>query len=359
MVRGLSNSRGPWAPIEWEGNTPTKVADELTFWKLDTCETASRMRILMKCNYDFDDHSSALKDVSEVSTKKRAFHSSDVSWSQFIMKEQEAEDEEDKSEERTVSDSRKEMQQLMDTNAKMENTDQNKIYRTDCQMIKPMQVLDGILEISQESVSFYALNVKDAVSIEKKYSENKKWTVHEIVDVQTRNYLHEKTALEIFFSNHKAYFLNFVGGDRKQVYKRIVDVKPANLAAHHFSAFTFGVPSPSSLLKKLGVTERWRKRKMSNFEYLMALNTIAGRTYNDLSQYPVFPWVLSNYSSQTLDLTNPANYRDLSKPVGALNPDRLQSFVERYNNFEDPVIPKFHYGKCPKKRRIIFFNSKL
>ena len=25
----------------------------------------------------------------------------------------------------------------------------------------------------------------------------------------------------------------------------------------------------------------------------MALNTLSGRTYNDLNQYPVFPWVLS------------------------------------------------------------------
>lgn len=26
---------------------------------------------------------------------------------------------------------------------------------------------------------------------------------------------------------------------------------------------------------------------MSTFDYLMALNTLAGRTYNDLNQYPV------------------------------------------------------------------------
>lgn len=37
---------------------------------------------------------------------------------------------------------------------------------------------------------------------------------------------------------------------------------------------------------------------MSNFEYLMHLNTIAGRTYNDLMQYPVFPWVLADYQSE-------------------------------------------------------------
>lgn len=32
------------------------------------------------------------------------------------------------------------------------------------------------------------------------------------------------------------------------------------------------------------------------------------------------------------------------QPVGALNADRLKKFQERYSSFEDPVIPKFHYG---------------
>lgn len=35
----------------------------------------------------------------------------------------------------------------------------------------------------------------------------------------------------------------------------------------------------------------WQRRRISNFEYLMGLNTLAGRSFNDLCQYPVFPWV--------------------------------------------------------------------
>ena len=31
--------------------------------------------------------------------------------------------------------------------------------------------------------------------------------------------------------------------------------------------------------------------QVSNFEYLMRLNHLAGRTHSDLNQYPVFPWV--------------------------------------------------------------------
>lgn len=38
-----------------------------------------------------------------------------------------------------------------------------------------------------------------------------------------------------------------------------------------------------------------------------------GRSYNDLNQYLIFPWVLSNFTSDTIDLSEPSNYRDLSK----------------------------------------------
>ncbi len=37
---------------------------------------------------------------------------------------------------------------------------------------------------------------------------------------------------------------------------------------------------------------------MSNFQYLMHLNTLAGRSYNDLMQYPIFPWVIADYTSE-------------------------------------------------------------
>ena len=45
------------------------------------------------------------------------------------------------------------------------------------------------------------------------------------------------------------------------------------------------------------VQTQWILGHLSNFEYLMALNSFAGRTCKDLSQYPVFPWILSDYES--------------------------------------------------------------
>ena len=49
------------------------------------------------------------------------------------------------------------------------------------------------------------------------------------------------------------------------------------------------------------VTQRWVRGEFTNFQYLTFLNTLAGRSYNDLMQYPIFPWVLADYSSEVLD----------------------------------------------------------
>ena len=59
----------------------------------------------------------------------------------------------------------------------------------------------------------------------------------------------------------------------------------------------------------------------------VSLLRCAGRTYNDLNQYPVMPWVLADYESEALDFNSAATFRDLSKPIGALNPKRLQFFM--------------------------------
>lgn len=44
----------------------------------------------------------------------------------------------------------------------------------------------------------------------------------------------------------------------------------------------------------------FQRGEISNFQYLMHLNTLAGRSYNDLMQYPVFPWILADYDSEVI-----------------------------------------------------------
>eukprot|EP01038_Epipyxis_sp_PR26KG_P015463 gene15463-20862_t len=97
------------------------------------------------------------------------------------------------------------------------------------------------------------------------------------------------------------------------------------------------------------VTRKWQRREMTNFEYLMYLNNEADRSFNDLTQYPVFPHLITDFQSKKINFESPQIYRDLSKPIGALNPERLKYFKERFNSMppRDDSLglpPPFLYG---------------
>ena len=41
--------------------------------------------------------------------------------------------------------------------------------------------------------------------------------------------------------------------------------------------------------------KQWSEGLISNYEYLIKLNKLASRSFSDLSQYPIMPWILKNY----------------------------------------------------------------
>ncbi|XP_060830238.1 neurobeachin isoform X15 [Bombus pascuorum] len=171
-----------------------------------------------------------------------------------------------------------------------------------------------------------------------------KWYFSEVRAIFSRRYLLQNVAIEIFLASRTSILFAFP--DQTTV-KKVIKALPRVGVG-----IKYGIPqtrrasmmSPRQLMRSSNMTQKWQRREISNFEYLMFLNTIAGRTYNDLNQYPVFPWVLTNYETKELDLSLPSNYRDLSKPIGALNPSRRAYFEERFQSWEHDSIPPFHYG---------------
>ncbi|KAJ2784172.1 hypothetical protein H4R18_001299 [Coemansia javaensis] len=168
------------------------------------------------------------------------------------------------------------------------------------------------------------------------------WPLADIRQVRFRRFMMQSSAVEVFFRDRSSVLLNV---PNKKALVQLV-WKLASLPAANAGLALSEIRPPPTLLRRLGPTELWQRGDLSNFDYLMALNTIAGRSYNDLSQYPVFPWVIRDYSSRWLDLGDPKTFRDLSRPIGALNEKRLRHFIERYESFEDPSgrIKKFLYG---------------
>lgn len=43
---------------------------------------------------------------------------------------------------------------------------------------------------------------------------------------------------------------------------------------------------------------------MSNFDYLMYLNRLSNWSFNDITRYPIFPWVISDYVNDEFKINN-------------------------------------------------------
>ncbi|KAK6633574.1 hypothetical protein RUM44_004181 [Polyplax serrata] len=181
-----------------------------------------------------------------------------------------------------------------------------------------------------------------------------KFSYDDIREVHKRRYLLQPMALEVFSGDGRNYLLAFPRKLRNKVYHRflafatgIADSAQQSVAGQKRTANVEQATGIlSSLIGETSVTQRWVRGEISNFQYLMHLNTLAGRSYNDLMQYPVFPWILADYDSEELDLTHPSSFRDFSKPMGAQTCDRLSQFKKRYKEWDDPhgETPPYHYG---------------
>ncbi|KAM9566087.1 neurobeachin isoform 2-T2 [Guaruba guarouba] len=224
------------------------------------------------------------------------------------------------------------------------------VLSTAAQLIAPVVVAKGTLSITTTEIYFEVDEDDPAFKkIDPKvlaYTEglHGKWMFSEIRAVFSRRYLLQNTALEVFMANRTSVMFNFP--DQATVKKVVYSLPRVGVGTSYGlpQARRISLATPRQLYKSSNMTQRWQRREISNFEYLMFLNTIAGRTYNDLNQYPVFPWVLTNYESEELDLTLPGNFRDLSKPIGALNPKRAVFYAERYETWEDDQTPPHHYN---------------
>ncbi|ODV98552.1 hypothetical protein PACTADRAFT_48290 [Pachysolen tannophilus NRRL Y-2460] len=209
----------------------------------------------------------------------------------------------------------------------------------------------------------------------KKDHQTKSWELEKLTSVSKRQFLFRDVALEFFFVDGSSFLITCkTTKERDTIYSKVShlatgkgidkDLSQAfKFAAASFSAHNNnngnGASTSNKFFNKLSnafnsnsinfsqITKKWQRGEMSNFYYLMIINTLAGRTFNDLTQYPVFPWVIADYSSEELDLSDPNIYRDLTRPMGGQGENRENTFKERYEalaSLEDPDAPPFHYG---------------
>ncbi len=191
---------------------------------------------------------------------------------------------------------------------------------------------------SLEQSSFLRRRRKDNL-VKKRRGKVELWPDDTIMDLQLRRYLLRDMAMELFLIDGCTFLIAFnTKEDRDKAYEMLSGRNLANRISYESDVVL------RNTLLRVSITQKWQRGLISSFEYLQHLNTLAGRSYNDLTQYPVFPWVLADYSSPELDLNDPRSFRDLSKPMGAQVPSRLENFLEKYQALQDMGQTPYHYG---------------
>ena len=174
------------------------------------------------------------------------------------------------------------------------------------------------------------------------------WRHTDVVEIHRRRYMLKDNALEIFLINGITLLLSFdttavshvilmwlsCGFIYRSVIRSTLDYlslicltlliqgkeTEGNWKLWHMGMLSLSLSPSLSLPPSFSLSlylslpfflslSRWQQGEISNFEYLMELNKLAGRTFNDLMQYPIFPFILSDYTSEELDLSKETSFR--------------------------------------------------
>jgi hypothetical protein len=215
-----------------------------------------------------------------------------------------------------------------------------------CERITVLGSIFGTLKVTRDYIIFKSSSKKPKPNTPEYFGSSlassalnidseKIWEHKEIAEVLGRRFIHKYRAFEFYLNNGKSYFFNCFSKTDRQDFLKLME------------RYNVGKVYSGSLdrhFESKGYTKQWRSGEMSNFEYLMLLNKFGGRSCHDISQYPVFPWILSDYTSRTIDLNNPEVYRDLSKPIGAISEESREDAIRRFEQLKDEIAHSFHYG---------------
>lgn len=224
----------------------------------------------------------------------------------------------------------------------------------DCTHVTPFHSRDGTLIVGEHRLYYVDEHRFESDEEAKRHitsvHRNLYWPYEEIRVLFKRRILLKDTGLEFFLLNGRTNLLAFTSTtERDKLYSHIFAMDLPLMerpSTSFFSRLSLNSnPSPvRPISTRDSMTEQWQKGALTNFEYLMHLNSMAGRSFNDLTQYPVFPFILKDYSSHNLDLTNPNSFRDLSKPMGAQTEPRFSKFLQKYEALESMGEKPYMYG---------------
>ena len=168
----------------------------------------------------------------------------------------------------------------------------------------------------------------------------------DIQEIIIRRYIYDYRALEIFLKNGKSYYFNLYLKEKVKSFFEIIEKIRNNNAENDFKI----INDPIKYFENNKYYEKWRNNEISTYQYLLYINKFASRSYNEINQYPIFPWIFleSKYGSHKAKGTVP-KFRELAFPISIKNKEDKEDAIIFFeaNLGENPSFPshyRLHYS---------------
>ena len=156
----------------------------------------------------------------------------------------------------------------------------------------------------------------------------------EIEEIIERRFLLMWQGVEIFLKNGKSYFFNAYNENNKKDFLDFLKNYKELTKLMHMKDF---------LCTEKEITKKWKEYHFSTYEYLLLVNKYSSRSFNDNSQYPIFPWLLIKdlYNLETI------NEKDYLTEEYLKKKSKIKEEDENYNYLK--FLRQLNYPVCIQK----------
>ena len=190
----------------------------------------------------------------------------------------------------------------------------------------------------------------------------------EINFIFLRKYCFRNNSIEIFLNNNKSYYFKFrTPNDRnnflekliyilnhfltnnKKIFRKIKSIDENNKTI--ILGYYKDIDNNRDYKNINSIKELWKNNKISSLEYIMWINIYGNRSFRDTAQYPVFPWILNDYTLNNVEnITNLNAIRNFNLPMGMMAFDeksnmRKEGYIEGYKLMVNEISEDYNIKK--------------
>ena len=181
------------------------------------------------------------------------------------------------------------------------------MFAAECRLLTLRRDYSGAIYISPDCLFFEASRMTDIFTQHKTESRTIK-TIRpfSITYLLWRRHHGLDNAAEVFTHDGSSHYFIFGSeGVRTQFVNAVKKLKLPNICVIQSQK------SPDEFASA-GFTEQWRTGRINNFEYLFWCNMFSGRSFKDITKYPIYPCVMATYASEQIALNDPSAFTEFA-----------------------------------------------